>query len=260
MATSERRADPLVARRSAAGWGAWLRALLDRGERQLAALGLTLAVGFVTGLVSLYAFAVLADEVLRQQTDLLDLLVLAQLQQFKSPTLDLLARVASFMGSEGVAIIGVLLVAALAWRGRWGAAGGLVLAAGGAQLLNDVLKGEFHRVRPSPVLGMLPVQAFSFPSGHAMVSAAFYTCLAYLSWRVLHGWARPVCTAGLLLLVLAIGLSRLYLGVHYFTDVVAGYLAGFLWTDAVILGGHVLARGRVRPTAARSPKSEAAKC
>jgi hypothetical protein len=81
---------------------------------------------------------------------------------------------------------------------------------------------------------VIPAQAFSFPSGHAMVSMAFYCFLAYVSWRVLRGWQRAAWAAGLLLLVLLVGLSRLYLGVHYLTDVAAGYLAGFIWADAVI--------------------------
>lgn len=254
MASSGRRADPMVARASPAGWGAWLRALLDHGERQLASLGVTLALGFAAGLLSLYLFAVLATEVARKQTDLLDLGVLAWLRQFQSPTLDVLAQAVSFLGSEGMAVLLVVLLVAFALRGRWGAAVGLVLVAGGAQLLNDALKELFHRTRPASVLGMLPMQAFSFPSGHAMVSAAFYFFLAYVSWRVLHGWARTACTGALLVLVLAIGLSRLYLGVHYLTDVLAGYLAGFLWTDAVILGGQALGHRRARrPPAAPVP-------
>lgn len=258
MATPERRADPLVARGSPAGWGAWLRTLLDHGDQRLAALGLTLAVGFAAGLVSLYLFAALAFEVMRKQTDLLDLAVLAWLQQFKSPALDSLARAASYMGSEGVAILAVVLLVVFGLRGRWGAAVGLLLAAGGAQLLDNVLKGSFQRVRPAPVIGMIPVQAFSFPSGHAMESAAFYTFLAYLGWRILHGWLRGAFVAALAALVLAVGVSRLYLGVHYFTDVIAGYLAGFLWADAVILGGQALARRRALPAAPPSPQPDAA--
>src|SRR5579885_2190861 len=188
MAASDRRGDPLLARASPGGWAAWLRALGERGDADLAAFGLTLAVGFAAGLLALYLFAALAYEVMRQQTDLLDLGVLALLQQFKSPALDALAWAVSLMGSQAVSAL----------RGRWGAAVGLVLVTGGAQLLNDVLKGEFHRVRPAPVLGMIPVQAFSFPSGHAMVSAAFYGFLAYLSWRVLRGWWRTASTLALL--------------------------------------------------------------
>jgi undecaprenyl-diphosphatase len=161
------------------------------------------------------------------------------------------------MGSEGVALLGVVLLVLLGLRGRWGAVVGLLLAAGGAQLLNSLLKGEFQRVRPSPVLGMIPVQSFSFPSGHAMEAAAFYGFLAYLGWRLLQGGARAAYLAGLVFLVFAIGLSRLYLGVHYFTDVLAGYLAGFIWVDAVILGGHMLTRRRARqPDAPASPTAD----
>jgi undecaprenyl-diphosphatase len=77
-----------------------------------------------------------------------------------------------------------------------------------------------------------------------MVAAAFYGYLAYLAWNLLRGWQRWLAVSGLLVLVFLIGLSRLYLGVHYLTDVVAGYIAGFLWVDAVIIGGHLLSRRR----------------
>jgi undecaprenyl-diphosphatase len=82
---------------------------------------------------------------------------------------------------------------------------------------------------------VIQVSGFSFPSGHAMVSAAFYLFLAYLAWRYLRGPARAICIGALILLVGLIGLTRMYLGVHYLTDVVAGYLAGFFWTDGVVL-------------------------
>jgi hypothetical protein len=118
----------------------------------------------------------------------------------------------------------------------------LLLVVVGAFLLNSGLKELFQRARPTPVASLAPAQAWSFPSGHATVSAAFYSFLAYLSWRLLRGVRRLLWTAALLALVLLIGLSRLYLGVHFLTDVIAGYLAGFVWTDAVILGGRVLGR------------------
>jgi len=73
----------------------------------------------------------------------------------------------------------------------------------------------------------------------ASVAATCYLFLSYLAWRLLRGWARLACVTGLALLI---GLSRLHLGVHYLTDVLAGYAAGFAWTDAVIIGGRLLAR------------------
>jgi undecaprenyl-diphosphatase len=248
VTTRSPRAEPLVARASSGGWAVRVRSLPAHAERQLAVLGLALAVGFALGLAALCLFAALSFQILHKQTDLLDLAVLAWLQQFRSPVLDVAARSASLMGSEILAILAVVLVVAFGLRGRWGAALGLMVAAAGAQILNDVLKHAFQRVRPAPVVGMIAMQAFSYPSGHAMVSAAFYTFVGYLAWRVLHGWVRWACMLILLLVILAVGLSRLYLGVHYLTDVIAGYLAGFLWAEAVILGGRMLARRRALPT------------
>ena len=220
----------------------WL--LLTRGRQRVAALGLMLVRGFAAGLMALYGFAHLADEVMEQETQHVDELVLHTVRQVSSPPLDAIAYFLSFVGAELVAVLLVTLLVAFARRGRWGAAVGLLVTTLGAQLLNDVLKDLFQRTRPASVDWLIPAQAWSFPSGHAMVSAAFYLFIAYLGWRVLRGRPRLVCTVGLLLLILGIGLSRLYLGVHYLTDVVAGYAAGFLWTDAVIIGGHLLGRRR----------------
>jgi membrane-associated phospholipid phosphatase len=116
--------------------------------------------------------------------------------------------------------------------------------AGGAQILNDILKDAFHRARPTPIAGFIDAQQYSFPSGHAMVSAAFYLYVAYLTLHLVHAHWRVLLAAGLVILVLLIGLSRLYLQAHYLSDVIAGYLAGVLWTHSVILGSRVLAQRR----------------
>jgi undecaprenyl-diphosphatase len=223
-----------------AGWRAWLTDILLRGKGQLARLGLALVLGFGLGVGALVLFADLAEDVMARDTLALDNGVLAWLQQFRSPALDTLMRGLSLMGSEGIAVLLVVLLVYLGFRGRWGAAASLLLVVGGAQLLNDILKDLFQRTRPAPVAGLILAQQFSFPSGHAMVSAAFYLFVAYLGWRLLRGRWRYVLSGGLVVLILLIGISRLYLDAHYFTDVVAGYIAGFLWTDAVVLGGRFL--------------------
>jgi membrane-associated phospholipid phosphatase len=250
MAADREQREPLARRATPAQWQGWPTSLVLVGQRRLALLGLTLALGLAGGVVLLYLFASLAGEVMAQETMHLDVAVLLWLHGFSSPALDAAALVFSAMGSEGLAVLLVVLVVWCAVRGRWAIVGGLIITTIGAQLLNDVLKDWFHRTRPAPVGLLIPAQAFSFPSGHAMVSAAFYFFLAYLGWRALSGWARWVWGGGLLLLVLLIGLSRLYLGVHYLTDVVAGYLAGLLWADAVIIGGHLLLRRQ--PSAPRA--------
>ena len=100
------------------------------------------------------------------------------------------------------------------------------------------------------LLGVFAWQRRWGAAGHAMVGAAFYFYIAYLTWRIVHGWWRILVIVGLVLLVLLIGLARIYLEVHYLSDVIAGYLAGFLWTDAVILGSRGLkmrTQRRLRP-------------
>jgi undecaprenyl-diphosphatase len=230
--------DPRV---EAERWNGWAEEVAHREPERVAQVGLVLVLGFAAGLAALVGFAWLSQEVLGQQTQQLDDATLAMLRQHSSPTLNVLARGVSLLGSEVVLAVGIVLLVVFGWQHRWGAAIGLLLTTGGAQLLNDVLKELFHRTRPAPlVTGPIAAQAFSFPSGHAMVAAAFYFFLAYLAWRVVRGTWRPVLVVGLVCLVLLIGLARLYLAAHFLSDVIAGYCAGFVWTDAVIISGRLL--------------------
>jgi undecaprenyl-diphosphatase len=219
-------------------------------REHLAQSGSVVVAGFVAAVLVLYALALLADGVLDQQTQSIDLAVLAFLRQFSSPQVTVVAEVVSLLGSQAIWAIAAILVVRFGWQRRWSAAGTLILVTVGAQVLNSILKSLFHRARPEPVVTFISAQGFSFPSGHAMVSAAFYFYVAYLTWSLVHGWWRGLLIGGLVVLVLLIGLSRLYLEVHYLSDVIAGYLAGFLWTDAVILANQVLSdRSRLRASA-----------
>jgi membrane-associated phospholipid phosphatase len=113
-------------------------------------------------------------------------------------------------------------------RGRDAALVALTFA--GAQLLTWILKATFERPRPSFDDPVATAGWFSFPSGHALSSIALYGALAYLFAGALRSLrARAAGLAGVALLVAAIGFSRLYLGVHYLTDVLAGYSAGLAW-------------------------------
>ncbi len=118
----------------------------------------------------------------------------------------------------------VLLPAGLRWRGRKREALEVLLAVAGASLFNQLLKTHFQRARPATAL--LPQLGLSFPSGHAMIGMALYGCLAWLLWR--HG-RHPAWAALLVLWAVLIGLTRIYLQVHYATDVLAGFAAGLLW-------------------------------
>jgi len=132
-------------------------------------------------------------------------------------------------------LIGVATYA-LTRYGRWIDAAGLVLAGLGAGLLNLLLKGIFERARPDLFDGPLHLTSYSFPSGHAMGSIAVYGMLAFVGARLTnHGLLRFAIALVAALTVFFIGLSRIYFGVHYPTDVIGGYLAGATWLAITIL-------------------------
>jgi undecaprenyl-diphosphatase len=111
---------------------------------------------------------------------------------------------------------------------------GLVLASGlGAMTINAALKAGYARARPVLVPHLTEVADTSFPSGHAMGSAAVYLSLGLLLARVLRRRIeKTYAIASAMLLTLLVGASRVYLGVHYPTDVLAGWLAGIAWALA----------------------------
>ncbi len=130
----------------------------------------------------------------------------------------------------GVVLVGTLLL----FSRRWWALFGLILATGGSGILMNVLKLSFQRVRP--LEQVVPVTGYSFPSGHAMAATAFFGYVIYLAW---HHIRNPVLRAFVIVIsLLMIGLiciSRVILSVHWTTDVIGGFLAGFMWLMATIL-------------------------
>jgi membrane-associated phospholipid phosphatase len=100
----------------------------------------------------------------------------------------------------------------------------VLLAVAGASLLNQVMKAHFQRVRPETAL--FPESGLSFPSGHSMIGLALYGCVAWILWR--HE-RHPAWAALLLAWAILIGLTRVYLHVHYATDVAAGFAIALVW-------------------------------
>jgi membrane-associated phospholipid phosphatase len=139
------------------------------------------------------------------------------------------------LGSTSVlALVAATAVAYLVHRRRGRDAALLVVALAGAQLVTWILKAALERPRPSFDEPVATADWFSFPSGHASNSLALYGALAYVFAGRSSRPVRAVVLAGLTLLVAAIGFSRVYLGVHYLTDVIAGYSAGLAWLLLVI--------------------------
>jgi membrane-associated phospholipid phosphatase len=122
---------------------------------------------------------------------------------------------------------------------------GWLVAFFGGVALEGLLKAVMQRTRPPYATAYLHNASYGFPSGHAMASTIGYAMLGYLVSRLadLRGWRRTSVYVGAALLIAAIGLSRVYLGVHYPSDVVAGFAAGAAWV-AICLTGIRLAERR----------------
>jgi undecaprenyl-diphosphatase len=106
----------------------------------------------------------------------------------------------------------------------------------GAAVVTYVLKLGFHRARPTPYFSLAVPNSFSFPSGHTLVAICFYGMLAHLiSSRIRSAAIRLGIWICAVLMILLIGFSRIYLGVHYASDVIAAYAAGTVWILTVVL-------------------------
>ena len=141
-----------------------------------------------------------------------------------------------------LALVTAVAVAVLLRRRLYRYAALLAAAAVGIQLLNALLKLAFHR--PRPELAFVHLDTYSFPSGHASGSAATYTLLAVLLGRIVGRRGRTLLGLGTVVLVAAIGFSRLYLGAHYLSDVLAGLALGLAWAAGCLLAFEIL---RLRP-------------
>ena len=129
-----------------------------------------------------------------------------------------------------VLAVAALVVGYLLATGRRATAALVGLTALGEALLNEVLKAIFERPRPDLVAHGVEVTTTSFPSGHAMAAAALYLTLGALLVRTQKQRAvKAAIMSAAVLMALAIGISRVYLGVHWPSDVIAGWLAGAGW-------------------------------
>lgn len=156
-----------------------------------------------------------------------------------SPRLTYAMFAFSFLGSwKFVVPVSILLLVVLLLRRAKREAAILALAVGGSAALNMGLKLWFHRSRPSVPWALTHEASFSFPSGHAVTAFCLYAALAYLLARSRQKRFEAIWIAAALLMIFGIGLSRVYLGVHFPSDVAAGYLVGAVWVTAVVFATH----------------------
>ena len=211
-------------------------------------LSLSLLLGLAAAIAALIFFGWLTDEVLEGDSRHFDEVTRAAVHQLASPVLTAIMRFLSFVGSTIVLTIGTIIVVVLFLARKWGREARLFTATMiGAALLNVTLKLTFKRARPTPFFDLTPPETYSFPSGHSLGSACFFGALAaLLTARIKNRRVRALvwvlCTA----MFLMIGLSRIYLGVHHTTDVIAGFVAALIWILMVRFVELELARRRRR--------------
>jgi undecaprenyl-diphosphatase len=187
---------------------------------------------FMISILSFLCFIFIASLFKGQMITHFDSSVIAFIQGMETPWLTVLMKFFTFIGSTNIVIILTLCAMIFLYmvlRHRLELTFFLVMIAGTA-IFNQVLKLIYHRERPS-LHRLIQETGFSFPSGHSMEAFAFYASLAFLLWR--HIPTRRgrtlvvVCSIGMILLI---GISRIYLGVHYPSDVVGAYFAsGFFF-------------------------------
>ncbi|GGR33145.1 phosphatase PAP2 family protein [Deinococcus ruber] len=184
-------------------------------------------------LLPLLMVGALAEDVLEPQRRSLESPTLLWIHAHSSAALDHLAVVLATVGGAAViAPLSALIALVLWWRWRQ-ATPFFVVAVLGAALLNGLMKIAFHSPRPELWPRLVQESGASFPSGHSMYSAAFVLAVTLLLWRTPLRW--PALVLGVLFSLL-VGYSRLVLGVHYPTDVLAGWLTGTAW----VLGTYSL--------------------
>ncbi|MBE9112358.1 phosphatase PAP2 family protein [Nodosilinea sp. LEGE 07298] len=209
----------------------WIREVHPRLMSFITAAGV---VWLGVCLLLLFGLANLAEEVLEQEVFAFDEAILLWINQFANPVMDQVMLTATRLGDPDVVVpltcIGVVW---LWWRWRWRIAAIFAITCIGGAVLSTGFKLLFGKERPALWAQLITETSYSFPSGHALGSMVLYGFSAYLLAQRFQP-QRWLIYGVAVLLIASIGFSRIYLGVHWPTDVVAGYSIGFLWLSLCV--------------------------
>lgn len=211
------------------------------------AFGLRLSAGLALILLAALAFGVLAEDVVRGAAiTALDVRLAHWFHARATPGFTrAMLFVTYWNGLAGTSVMAALL-ALWFWRRRhldWLVL--TLLAVPGGMLLNAVLKHVFQRARPSFPDPLLSIETYSFPSGHTAAATVFYGLLVCWLWtRVRAGPVRALLVLGAAAMVCLVALSRMYLGVHYLSDVLAAALESCAWLALCVTALSTLRRHR----------------
>lgn len=220
-------------------WSQTIKAIEVIIERRFRAWGeyvIYFLAGWVTLTLSIVAFGKVIEEVFREKDLLKDIAVLEWLHTFTDPQLtELTIGITNLASLQFIVILTILLLIIFVIRGRFVNAVTLAILTAGSGGLIVLFKFAFHRPRPHIFTPLIVEKSFGFPSGHSMIAISFYGLLAYLLVRQRLKGLNILVAATLIILIGLIGLSRVYLGVHWPSDVLGGYMAGGAWLLACIL-------------------------
>ena len=208
-------------------------------KKQLASIALLsveLIIVLILFICALIAFTLIAYRIFNLENDSFDFLVFDKVNTIVRLSTTRFMQFITFFGNHKFLIpANVLLIVYFLFikKHRWYSIKVPVIALGGL-LLMFFLKQIFNRPRALVPL-LEPVKGLSFPSGHALMSMSFYGLLIFLVWEnITNRFWKWLFTALLLLFILLIGFSRIYLRLHYFSDVMAGFAAGIIWLSLSI--------------------------
>lgn len=226
-----------------------LRWVAGRATSFYASVGIILIVGAVLAVIGTLAFAQLGEWVKQGSTQAVDVAILKWFGAHHTTLLTAAAVELTYLGTGTVVLMIVGVSALFLWHTEHKHSARLLLAAvAGNILLNGVLKLFFHRARPDVFAWQTVAVSSSFPSGHAMSATVCYGTVAYLVIRLQkHRISRIATLLAAVIIILLICTTRLYLGVHYPSDVIAGIIVGLAWSGfcmAVFEASLVMARRR----------------
>lgn len=214
------------------GWDGGMNWLRTSWKTFLGYLLFGLGVSLLLGL----CLAEFREEIAEPLLTHVDAAMMQALHMDARPWLTLVMKTLTWIGSP--AVIGPLLPVAagiLWWKKLRREAVLVLVSVVGGGLLDVAFKLHFRRIRPTVPWAILHEHSYSFPSGHSVEAVALYGMLFYLlAERKTAGWERALEGLAALALAGGIGLSRIYLGVHFPSDVMAGYFVGAVWVAAVI--------------------------
>jgi membrane-associated phospholipid phosphatase len=204
----------------------WLRRVYPHLTPLITTIGL---VGLTTCLFILFVLAKIFEEVFEREAFAFDTSWLLWIHQFANPSLNAVMLTITRLGNPSFVVSVVTVSLGILWWWRYYYEAKIfIIACLGAFVLNTGLKLVFTKLRPQLWTRLISETSYSFPSGHALGSLVLYGMIAYLLAIHYPKFSLLIYTLTVIL-VAAIGISRLYLGVHWPTDIIAGYGVGFLW-------------------------------